>query len=160
METNNIEKLKDSFSKLKKLVFGEEIKLMAEAKLEDGSIIGTQADEFAEGVDVFLVEDGETMPLEPGTYTTEDGFTLTVEEAGTVASYEAVEEEAPEEEMSNTEDLKEQIVGVMGFLENIMTELQSHKEQLAALTPEVVELSEETKEDEARALTIIVSVFL
>lgn len=150
METNNIEKLKDSFSKLKKLVFGEEIKLMAEAKLEDGSIIGTQADEFAEGVDVFLVEDGETMPLEPGTYTTEDGFTLTVEEAGTVASYEAVEEEAPEEEMSNTEDLKEQIVGVMGFLENIMTELQSHKEQLAALTPEVVVLSEETKEDEAK----------
>ena len=56
MEASNIDKLKDGLLKLRKMVFGEEIKLEAQAQLEDGSVIGTQADEFAAGVDVYLVD--------------------------------------------------------------------------------------------------------
>ena len=135
------------------MVFGEEIKLEAQAQLEDGSVIGTQADEFAAGVDVYLVEDGEAIPLEPGTYTTAEGFTLVVEEAGVVASYEAAAEE--EEISDDNVDLKEQVVGVMGFLENILTELSAQNERLAALEPNV-ELSAEVVEEATKEVEEVV----
>ena len=153
MEASNIDKLKDGLLKLRKMVFGEEIKLEAQAQLEDGSVIGTQADEFAAGVDVYLVEDGEAIPLEPGTYTTAEGFTLVVEEAGVVASYEAAAEE--EEISEDNVDLKEQVVGVMGFLENILTELSAQNERLAALEPNV-ELSAEVVEEATKEVEEVV----
>ena len=153
MEASNIDKLKDGLLKLRKMVFGDEIKLEAQTQLEDGSVIGTQADEFAAGVDVYLVEDGEAIPLEPGTYTTAEGFTLVVEEAGVVASYEAAAEE--EEISDDNVDLKEQVVGVMGFLENILTELSAQNERLAALEPNV-ELSAEVVEEATKEVEEVV----
>ncbi len=148
------EETKSKFSALvekAKKFFGEEeaneIVLMAEARLEDGSIIGTQADAFEAGVDVFLVEDGETMPLEPGSYMTEDGYTLVVEEAGVVASYEQApaEEEEMAEEESEVEELRQAFQLVYGFIENLMQELEAEPKA----EEEQEELSEETSETEA-----------
>ena len=85
----------------------EEISLEFQAKLIDGTIIVSSADELAVGVDIaILAEDGTTMKLPIGSYEIDDenntGFS--VEEEGVVAEiYEAETEEeeevAPEEEV-------------------------------------------------------------
>jgi regulator of replication initiation timing len=83
----------------------EEISLEFQAKLIDGTIIVSSADELAANVDVsILAEDGTTMALPIGKYETEDGVGFSVEEEGVVAEiYEAETEEeeevAPEEEV-------------------------------------------------------------
>jgi len=74
----------------------------AAALLDNGQEIQTSADAFAEGVDVFVVNDqGEQIPLPDGDYTLEDGTTFSVME-GVVSAMGAaqVEEAAKEEEMS------------------------------------------------------------
>ena len=93
----------------------EEVKLEYQAKLIDGTIIVSSADELAAGTDVsILAEDGTTMPLPVGKYEVDDenntGFS--VEEEGIVAEIyeEEVEEEKEEdeytEEVEASEDLE------------------------------------------------------
>ena len=88
---------------------------MASAMLENGQEIQTSAEAFAEGVDVFVVNDeGEQIPLPDGDYTLEDGTTFTVAE-GIVSAMGAaeeapVEEAAKEEEMSAEEVTEEPAV--------------------------------------------------
>ena len=74
----------------------EATNLEFQAKLIDGTIIVSSADELAAGVDVaILAEDGTTMALPIGKYETEDGVGFSVEEEGKVAEiYEAETEEA------------------------------------------------------------------
>ena len=86
----------------------EEVSLTFQAKLEDGTIVVSEADMLAEGVDVsVLAEDGSILPLPIGEYKTEDALAFIVEEEGIVASVsqgevevedEPATEEAPEEE--------------------------------------------------------------
>tara|TARA_R110000803_G_scaffold115389_1_gene183855 strand:- start:327 stop:962 length:636 start_codon:yes stop_codon:yes gene_type:complete len=87
----------------------EEVSLTFQAKLEDGTIVVSEADMLAEGVDVsVLAEDGSVLPMPIGEYRTEDALAFIVEEEGIVASVsqgevevedeEPVTEEAPEEE--------------------------------------------------------------
>tara|TARA_R100000995_G_C3450644_1_gene107978 strand:+ start:194 stop:919 length:726 start_codon:yes stop_codon:yes gene_type:complete len=84
----------------------EEVKLEYQAKLIDGTIIVSSADDLAEGSDVsILAEDGTTMPLPAGTYEVEDSITFVVEEEGIVASIMETEEEEVEED--ETEAKKE-----------------------------------------------------
>ena len=77
-----------------------QVKFMAEAKLADGSIIMTPSDEWAAGVEVFVIaEDGEAMPLGIGTYEVDGGGSIIVENEGVIASYTPAEmEEDPEAE--------------------------------------------------------------
>ena len=85
----------------------EEIKLEFQAKLIDGTIIVSSADELAAGVDIaILAEDGTTMPLPIGKYETEDGQGFSVEEEGVIAEMyeEETEEEAKKEDKENYED--------------------------------------------------------
>ena len=86
----------------------EQIKLEYQAKLVDGTIIVSTADELAAGVDIMiLTEDGTTMPLPKGKYETEDGVGFSVEEDGIVAEIyedEAVEEEEVVEEIAEVEE--------------------------------------------------------
>ena len=84
---------------------------MASAMLENGQEIQTSAEAFAEGVDVFVVNDeGEQIPLPDGDYTLEDGTMFTVAEGlvSAMGAAEAVEEveagEKKEEEMSSEEE--------------------------------------------------------
>ena len=93
----------------------EEIKLEFQAKLIDGTIIVSSADELAAGVDVaILAEDGTTMPLPIGKYETEDGQGFSVEETEGIITemYETEEEEeevAPEEEVEASEEIIEEV---------------------------------------------------
>jgi hypothetical protein len=85
----------------------EEVSFTYQAKLEDGTIIVSEADMLAEGVDVsVLAEDGSILPMPVGEYSTEDALAFIVEEEGIVASVSQGEvevedeptEDAPEEE--------------------------------------------------------------
>ena len=75
---------------------------MATAKLESGQEIMTDAESFAVGVEVFVMNDeNEKIPLPNGDYSLEDGTSLKVED-GKVSEMEAkteAEEEEKEEEM-------------------------------------------------------------
>lgn len=75
---------------------------MATAKLESGQEIMTDAESFAVGVEVFVMNDeNEKIPLPNGDYTLEDGTSVKVED-GKVSEMEAkteAEEEEKEEEM-------------------------------------------------------------
>ena len=85
----------------------EEINLEFQAKLIDGTIVVSKADELAEGVEVMiLAEDGSTMPVPVGTYETEDGIEFKVEKEGIVASMEKKETEEEEEETEEKEEVE------------------------------------------------------
>jgi vacuolar-type H+-ATPase subunit H len=75
----------------------QKVALMATAILESGQEITTDADAFAVGVSVFVMNDeNERIPLPDGDYLLEDGTTLVVAE-GMVA--EIKDAEAPAEEV-------------------------------------------------------------
>ena len=85
----------------------EELNLEFQAKLIDGTIVVSKADELAEGVEVMiLAEDGSTMPVPVGTYETEDGVEFKVEKEGIVASMEKKETEEEEEETEEKEEVE------------------------------------------------------
>ena len=85
----------------------EEINLEFQAKLIDGTIVVSKADELAEGVEVMiLAEDGSTMPVPVGTYETEDGVEFKVEKEGIVASMEKKETEEEEGETEEKEEVE------------------------------------------------------
>ena len=86
---------------------------MAEATLENGTVIYTDAEQFAEGVEAYIINDeGENIPLPPGDYTLADGGVIVVGNGGVVASVgeateEVVEEvEASEEVSESTEEVE------------------------------------------------------
>jgi len=81
----------------------------AEATLDNGTVVYTDADAFAEGVEAFIINDeGERIPLPAGDYTMEDGMTLSVGDAGVVnAVSEAAEVEAGDDEK---EEMTEEVV--------------------------------------------------
>lgn len=78
-----------------------EIKFMVESMLEDGvTNIASPQDEWAAGVEVFIIADGEQMPLPVGEYVLADGSMLVVENDGIVANYTPAN---VEEESTNVE---------------------------------------------------------
>ncbi len=78
-----------------------EVKFMVESMLEDGvTNIASPADEWAAGVEVFIMADGEQMPLPVGEYVLADGSMLVVENDGIVANYTPAN---VEEESTNVE---------------------------------------------------------
>ena len=127
----------------------EEINLEFQAKLIDGTIVVSKADELAEGVEVMiLAEDGSTMPVPVGTYETEDGVEFKVEKEGIVASMEKKE---PEEEEEETEE-KEEVEAVEE--EEMSEEVESENFDKKALIEEIgaviKELLEEVRSDVSR----------
>jgi len=68
---------------------------MAEATLDNGTVIYTDADDFAEGAEAYIINDeGERIPLPPGDYVFEDGTVLSVVEGGVVGKIERGEGKA------------------------------------------------------------------
>lgn len=97
----------------------EEVSFTYQAKLEDGTIIVSEADMLAEGVDVsVLAEDGSILPMPAGEYKTEDALAFIVEEEGIVSSVSQGEvevedeptEEAPEEEAELEVEVEEEVL--------------------------------------------------
>jgi len=151
-------KAREILNKAKELlsIQEEEVKL-AQANLENGTII--EADEFAEGKEVFIVTEDERVALPVGDYTLEDGQVLIVEEEGIIASIGAAEEapaeeeveaeqvEAAEEEMEYA--TKAELSEIKEMVEEIKAMLEP-KEEMSAdkLAEEAVEdIVEEVKEE-------------
>ena len=112
----------------------EQVSLMATAILESGQEITTDADAFAVGVSVFVMNDeNERIPLPDGDYLLEDGTTLVVAE-GMVA--EIKDAEAPAEEV-------EEVVEEVAASANMVT-----REDVASMIAKAV--SEAKKEFSAQ----------
>jgi len=126
----------------------EEVK-MASAMLENGQEIQTTAEAFAEGVDVFVVNDeGEQIPLPDGDYTLEDGTMFTVAE-GIVSAMGAaeVEEAAKEEEMSSEEPTEEPAVEAALSREEVQGMIAAAiKEATTKLSVEIAQKNEQIEQ--------------
>ena len=58
---------------------------MAEETLENGTVIYTDADDFAEGEEAYIINDeGERIPLPPGDYKLADGGTISIGDLGKI----------------------------------------------------------------------------
>ena len=124
----------------------EEVKL-AQAALENGTII--EAEEFAEGKEVFIVTEDDKVALPIGSYKLEDGQELIIEEEGIIKSIgETVEEapeEAPAEEVDAAEDEKEEMSYAT---KEDLAEVKSMIDEIKAMIEKKDELSvEETVEN-------------
>ena len=126
----------------------QEVRLAYEAKLVDGTIVVSEADELAEGVVLnILSEDGEQTPMPEGTYSLEDGTEFSTDENGVVTEVSAKEEEVEqeeeteevemEEETSNEDTMLEEVGNVVReLLENVTSELNTIKAELDELRGE------------------------
>ena len=135
----------------------EEINLEFQAKLIDGTIVVSKADELAEGVEVMiLAEDGSTMPVPVGTYETEEGVEFKVEKEGIVASMEKKETEEEEEEETEEkeeveaveeEEMSEETVEETEEVENENFDKNALIEEIGVV---IKELLEEVRSDVSR----------
>ena len=126
----------------------QEVRLAYEAKLADGTIVVSEADELAEGVVLnILSEDGEQTPMPEGTYSLEDGTEFSTDANGVVTEVSAKEEEVEqeeeteevemEEETSNEDTMLEEVGNVVReLLENVTSELNTIKAELDELRGE------------------------
>jgi hypothetical protein len=117
----------------------QEVK-MAEATLDSGQVISTDAENWAVGVPVFVVnEEGEQIPLPDGEYKLEDGTVFTVAE-GLVAEWEMpAEAPAAEAELSQevlTKEVVSQMIeaAVAKVTENFSKQLKEKEAKLEQLS--------------------------
>ena len=127
------------------LGLNEEVVMMAfQAKLEDGTIITSTADELIAGADIsILTEDGSVMLLPIGTYSLESGESFSVEVEGVV--FEILEAEAegePQEE--EAEELAEE--ADVADWEGMEKRIQNLEDAVASLKGEEKEVEEEVEE--------------
>ena len=140
------------------------LKLMQESTLENGEMIMTPAEEWAVGVEVFVMgEDGEAMPLPQGEYTLQGGGSIVVENDGVVAAYEPTEsveeEEAEKVEQNNdpAEPKKAEAKEPKSVTETISKELKFEETEVgkqllksvATLTEKVNTLTEQFAEQKS-----------
>ena len=142
-------------NKVKELIgveLQEEVKL-AQATLENGTVI--ESESFEAGQEVFIVSEEDKVAMPVGDYTLEDGEVLVVEEEGIIASIgAAVEEEAPaEEEVEAEEELayatKEELAELKTAIEEIKAIIE--KQEMSKVE-ETVEEAEEEKDLELSAV--------
>ena len=128
----------------------KEVKMMAEARLENGQMIMTPADEWAEGVEAFLVpsEGAEPVPVEAGTYELENGGTITIGEEGTVTALQMPEAEEEGDDLSDekVDAIANKVIEKLGLKKdelsyNAKEEIEKRDEAIAELSKQVVELS-------------------
>lgn len=123
----------------------QEIKL-AQATLENGTII--EAEEFAEGKEVFIVTEDEKVALPVGDYTLEDGQALIIEEEGIIKSIGEATEEAPAEEEVEAEEVEAAEEEMAYATKEDLAEVKSMIDEIKAMIDKKDELSvEETVEE-------------
>lgn len=124
------------------------VQMMAEGILEDGTKIGTSADAWAEGVDIFIVDaEGNQQPLPDGEYKLTDGTTLMVE-GGILKMITPVEvqqeEEVKVEEVENSAEptiTSAQVEALMNLVAKLEVALSEEKKKNALNETKVAELS-------------------
>ena len=144
----------------------DEIKLGWQAKTEDGTILVSTSDELENGVDIsVLTEDGTTIPLPIGTYKTETGINLKVEEEGVVSEVmgketekedDMAEELKKEDEDDNYEDEEADVADWKGMekrIKNLEDAIADLKREIGE-TGDVEEMSEATEEPSTNPKTI------
>jgi len=137
-----IEKLKEA---VKSVVEAERQDLYAEARLNDGRVVATEAEAFSAGASVrVLSEDGEAAPLEAGAYELSDGGTLNVDAESKVVE---MEEEEKKDEMMDDEE-KDEMAAVKAAL---VDKFQISPEVAAEIVEVVKEAMAPTEEVEVEA---------
>lgn len=131
------------------------VELQAEAKKQDGTVVYTDADEFAPGVSVFVKEGEEVLPAPDGEHVLEDGSVVVVAD-GAVESIQ--ESESEEEEMSEEGEknyvTREEVGAFMQDLYDALNlsaealkEVSSgHAEKVQELTAQIEKLTGEKEE--------------
>ncbi len=152
-----IEKLKEAV----RSVVDERAELYKEARLQDGRVVATEAEEFSAGVQVrVLSEDGEAEPLQAGTYELSDGGELQVDaESQVVAMEEDKEEEMKEhgDEDKMAEDKDEMAAVEAALVEKFMISPEVAKEIVdvvrEAMQPKEMEEKEEEMEEKKEEMS-------
>lgn len=82
------ERVQDIFNKFNVNLKVEESRTeLAEAALDNGTVIYTDGDDFVEGDEAYIINDeGERIPLPPGDYTFKDGGVISIADGGKIAS--------------------------------------------------------------------------
>ena len=144
-----IEKLKEA---VRSVVEAERQDLYAEARLNDGRVIATEAEAFSAGAPVRVMsEDGEAAPLEAGQYELSDGGSVTVDENSAVV--EMMEDKEEKVEAAEHEEEKDEMAAVKAALVDkfqISPEVAAEIVEVVkeAMAPaEEVEAKEEEKEE-------------
>jgi hypothetical protein len=143
-----IEKLKEAV----RSVVQERQDLYAEARLNDGRVIATEAEQFSAGASVrVLSEDGEAAPLEAGTYDLSDGGQVSVDAESNVV--EMMDDKEEKTEAAEHEEEKDEMSAVKAALVERFQISEEVAEQIVevvkdAMKPEEVEAEEEKKEEE------------
>ena len=147
-----IEKLKEA---VRSVVEAERQDLYAEARLNDGRVIATEAEAFSAGAPVRVMsEDGEAAPLEAGSYELSDGGSVTVDENSAVVEMtedkeEKVEAADHEEEKDEMAALKAALVDKFQITPEVAAEIVEVVKE--AMKPEEVEAAEhEDKEEDMK----------
>ena len=144
-----IEKLKEA---VRSVVEAERQDLYAEARLNDGRVIATEAEAFSAGAPVRVMsEDGEAAPLEAGSYELSDGGQVTVDENSAVV--EMMEDKEEKVEAADHEEEKDEMAAVKAALVDkfqISPEVAAEIVEVVkeAMAPAEVEAEEEKKEEE------------
>ena len=117
-----------------------QVVMAVEGALADGTMIYSNADAFAEGVDVFVMDaDGNPTPLADGEYTMDNGMTIVVA-AGIIESMAEAITEEPSVEVTIEQEVAESYSKeqVEGLLNNIISEFEA---KLSAAESKIIELS-------------------
>ena len=86
-----------------------EIKMAVQEKLEDGTIVVSEAEVLEVGADLSILgEDGLTTLIAPGNYELENGTKIVVEVEGVIAEIEVAEEQE-EEVVEETPEVEEEV---------------------------------------------------
>lgn len=127
-----------------KSILGMEVKLEM-MKLADGITV-LEAEAFEPEMEVFIVtEDEQKIPLPIGEYEMENGYMLTVEVEGIIATYaeKAEEVEEPETEEPEAEvpvEAEAEVKTPKSVIESVVKETRFSAEEFEALKAEVVAL--------------------
>lgn len=160
---NRLEILKE----IKNLIFSETEdktpEAFKDAKVGD-YIIRVEADDFAEGLQVYIVTEEGVIPASPelaGEHLLEDGTKIVLDENGVIVSVEKTEEapvEAPvvEEEMAEEEEVKEELTEEVKeeikeelteeVKDEVVAELTARVEKLEAVIEEMLALNKDVAE--------------
>ena len=140
---------------------------LEEMKLENGTVITTEA--LEKGNEVFIVTDDEKVAMPVGEYILEDGRLLIVEEEGIIADVrdvsdgvpakeetedleETIETEVPEEVASEVEAIVEAVVEVIApVIEEVKSEIEELKKQYSSLMDDKEEKAEDKKKEDLSA---------
>lgn len=114
---------------------------LAQAKLENGTVL--EAESFESGQEVFILTDDEKVALPIGEYEMEDGKILVIAEDGIISEIkEGGEEEVVEEEVEEVEQVEEELN------EEDKYATKQELAEIKSMVEEIKELMKEGKKEE------------